>query len=214
MMSLRLGCALPFRGCLAFASHLVKTNWGLPSKKRIKWLQAIKTIHSYSPNQPIIGGKCHLHLQPLRSDRAVLRHPFGNSIVKLWVRAGDIKLLDWHMIQQELRVVGVYLMVRWVILIYPVRELLFDLFSAFAADSEACLFNPLPNCDFTIQIARLRLNGWFFKEKGSTPSDVQTPDPILYVYIVYSLCAFLVADLLQSPWTCEARIALFTRIQT
>lgn len=148
-MSLRLGCALPFGGCcLPFASHLVKTNWGLPSTKRVKWLRAIKTIHSYSPNQPIIGGKCHLHLQPLRSDRAVLRHPFGNSIVKLWVRAGDIKLLDWHMIQQELRVVGLYLMVRWVILIYAVRELLFDLFSAFAADSEACLFNPLPKLWF------------------------------------------------------------------
>ena len=214
MMSLRLGCALPFGGCLAFASHLVKTNWGLPSKKRIKCLQAIKTIHSYSPNQPIIGGKCHLHLQPLRSDRAVLRHPFGNSIVKLWVRAGDIKLLDWHMIQQELRVVGVYLMVRWVILIYAVRgTVVWSIFSI-CCGLRGMSVQSLTKLWFYNSNCKVKAERLILQREGSTPSDVQTPDPILYVYIVYSLCAFLVADLLQSPWTCEARIALFTRIQT
>ena len=55
-----------------------------------------------------MSSKCRLHIQPQCSDKAVLRHPFGNSIVKLWVKASDIKLLVWYLIQKNVNLRQVY----------------------------------------------------------------------------------------------------------
>ena len=69
--------------------------------------------------------------------------------------------------------------------------------------------NPLPKLWFYNSNCKVKAERMILQREGQHTK--RRTDPI---YIVYSLCAFLVADLLQSPWTCEARIALFTRIQT